>query len=137
MTPSLTLRFLYSTKLPSGNPSNAEVLFLPQLLELFHEQKDGSDDSGLELFFTGSWDGSLISQDSEFVRSLGNSSGSLVMTDRISDTSRLSSALGPESQRATSVWYVCGPPQMTDSIVEFLRQQPGVVSELVLCEKWW
>lgn len=41
------------------------------------------------------------------------------------------------SQRKGTVCYVCGPPDMTDSIVSLLSQQDGMSEERVLCEKWW
>jgi Na+-transporting NADH:ubiquinone oxidoreductase subunit NqrF len=40
-------------------------------------------------------------------------------------------------QRPFSVFYVCGPPDMTDSIVQQLKDTDGVVPEQVFCEKWW
>ena len=36
-----------------------------------------------------------------------------------------------------SVFYVCGPPDMTDELVDNLKQQPNVAEKRVLCEKWW
>ena len=35
------------------------------------------------------------------------------------------------------VCYVCGPPRMTDEMVEFLGRQEGMEEERVLCEKCW
>lgn len=46
-------------------------------------------------------------------------------------------AHGAEHTRSRTVAYVCGPPMMTDSLVAFLQQQPGMAKERVLCEKWW
>ena len=42
----------------------------------------------------------------------------------------------PERRHATVV-YVCGPPQMTDQVVEFLKGLEGMSEDRVLCEKWW
>jgi len=44
---------------------------------------------------------------------------------------------GAEHDRQGTVCYVCGPQKMTDEFVNFLRQQPGMAEERVLCEKWW
>ena len=44
---------------------------------------------------------------------------------------------GAEHDRQGTVCYICGPQKMTDEFVNFLRQQPGMAEERVLCEKWW
>lgn len=46
-------------------------------------------------------------------------------------------ALGPETERANTVVYVCGLPTMTDQFVELLKHAPGMDQKRVLCEKWW
>lgn len=43
----------------------------------------------------------------------------------------------PDRDRSGTVCYVCGPPAMTDELVSFLVQQPGMAEDRVLCEKWW
>lgn len=40
-----------------------------------------------------------------------------------------------EKQRDDSVYYICGPPAMTDELVQYL--EPIVGKEQVLYEKWW
>ena len=135
--PGLAIHFLYSTKLPSHKATKDEVLFLPQLLDLLRAHEGASQDSKLELFFTGTWDGTTVTQDDEIIRSIAKDSRHLVSAERISDTNGLPSALGPVDERAASIWYVCGPPIMTDGIVDYLRKQDGVKPDRVLCEKWW
>ena len=49
----------------------------------------------------------------------------------------LISCLPPPERRHATVVYVCGPPQMTDQVVEFLKGLEGMSEERVLCEKWW
>ena len=44
---------------------------------------------------------------------------------------------GAEHDRRNTVCYVCGPPQMTDELVDLLRNQKGMCEDRVLCEKWW
>ena len=46
-------------------------------------------------------------------------------------------SLGPEEKREGTVVYVCGPPSMTDEVVEALRNAEGMSEQRVLCEKWW
>lgn len=49
----------------------------------------------------------------------------------------LTAALGPEKERANTLVYTCGPPEMTDHFVAFLQKSPGMDEKRVLCEKWW
>ena len=46
-------------------------------------------------------------------------------------------ALGPEEERSNVVAYVCGPPAMTDSFVDILKEAKGMEPRRVFCEKWW
>lgn len=138
--PSLEVSLLYSTKLPSYNLDISELLFLPQILDLFRTRRTRF----LELFFTGTWDGTLLSSGDDFIRKLivqpeldrKDYVPYVVRTRRI-QKSDLLRALGPTDERSSSVFYVCGPPEMTDSVVEQLRESEGVERERVLCEKWW
>ena len=44
----------------------------------------------------------------------------------------------PGQRVEDTVAYVCGPPKMTDELVELLQKVPGMEGEgRVLCEKWW
>lgn len=43
--------------------------------------------------------------------------------------------LDPKPQQEDTVYYVCGPPAMTDEFVEYLEPVAG--KERVLYEKWW
>jgi hypothetical protein len=141
-SPDLQVHFMYSTKLPSRDPDTSEILFLPQILG--HLRNPPSPNSHLELFLTGTWDGSQLSPDDAFIQSLQalpNIDGRTVLpvtvrTDRIDEAS-LSKAIGTHSERQSSAFYVCGPPEMTDNTVDFLRRQDDIVPERVLCEKWW
>ena len=56
-----------------------------------------------------------------------------------SDLVRAIDGYNEESKQARSrtVCYVCGPPDMTDGLVAYIKQLPGMVEERVLCEKWW
>ncbi|KAF2202600.1 hypothetical protein GQ43DRAFT_368808 [Delitschia confertaspora ATCC 74209] len=133
--------FLYSSKLPSNNSKSTEVLFLSRLLDIFSPSGNHPRSSSgcLDLFITGTWDNSLLRI--SHLQSLFGASGTLptvsVSSGRISDTDLLKAAGSCPFERSSSVYYVCGPPQMTDYTVQFLRGQDGVSADHVLCEKWW
>jgi hypothetical protein len=145
--PNLEVRFLYSTKVPSRETDVNEVLFLQDVLDLFRIPRFKTTKDRLELFFTGTWDGS----------EMGTTEGDLIhplmsltipqidsdtevpvcaWTHRIDDIA-LGSAIGNKKEAQSTVFYVCGPPDMTDEIVKFLKEQDNVVPERVFCEKWW
>ena len=134
--PFLEVHFLYSTKLPHVNATSNEVLFLSRILYLLSVRKAFTT---LELYFTGTWDDSALSDKTEMIWSLSQGQSSLpvkVHTKRIEEVDILH-AIGSHSERASSVFYVCGPPQLTDSTVEYLRAQGPIAPERVICEKWW
>jgi Na+-transporting NADH:ubiquinone oxidoreductase subunit NqrF len=89
----------------------------------------GKQKERLELFFTGH--PSLV-ENSEFTKALPPDT----QFRRLNDAA-LESAAGNKEERESSLYYVCGPPFMTDYVVDFLRQQDGVNPDSVLCEKWW
>lgn len=145
--PNLEVRILYSTKVPSRETDPSQVLFLPQILDLFRIPRSETTKDRVELFFTGTWDGSRMETTNEEPIhplleltlpkiDLDTEVPVLAWTHRI-DESALSSAVGNQKEAEQSVYYVCGPPDMTDEIVEFLKKQPHVVEKRVLCEKWW
>lgn len=43
--------------------------------------------------------------------------------------------LDAKAQQKDTVYYICGPPAMTDEFVQYL--EPIVGKERVLYEKWW
>lgn len=145
--PNLEVRVLYSTKVPSRETDPTEVLFLPEMLELFRIPRSETTKDRLELFFTGTVDGSDMGTQNEApIRPLmaltlpkidsDTEVPVLAWTHRIDETA-LTSAVGNQTQARQSVFYVCGPPDMTDELVDYLKQQPIVVEKRILCEKWW
>ncbi|KAJ4413256.1 hypothetical protein N0V91_000230 [Didymella pomorum] len=145
--PNLEVRLLYSTKVPSKETSQEEVLFLPQIISLFRIPRSESTKDRIELFFTGTWDGSEVNQSNDqpiqplMSLTLPNLDSVTEVpvtawTHRINDIA-LSSAVGNKDDAKHTVFYVCGPPNMTDEIVQYLKDQPNVAPERVLCEKWW
>jgi hypothetical protein len=145
--PNLEVRILYSTKVPSHETGPNEVLFLPRILDLFRVPRFEKTKDRIELFFTGTWDGTQIGKRDEApiqpLMSLtlpkidsDTEVPVVAWTHRIDDIA-LSSAIGNKTEAKTTMFYVCGPPNMTDEIVTFLKEQDNVVPENVLCEKWW
>jgi NAD(P)H-flavin reductase len=127
---------LYSTKLPSKDANSSEVLFLSRLLDL---AKTCKGTISLDLYLTGTWDGSALSETIDLVRSLrqGDSSAPVNVSLKRIEKDDLLQTVASERKPGSSVFYVCGPPDMTDDTVDYLRAQNGVVSEQVFCEKWW
>lgn len=138
---------LYSTKTPSKTTTPDQVLFLPELLDLFRKPRHSHATDRIELYLTGTWDGTQLNRmDVEPIQPLLSLTLPKLSTDtevpvvawthRIDDIA-LSSAVGKPDDASSSVFYVCGPPEMTDSIVEHLKKQKHVHPDWVLCEKWW
>ncbi|KAF1947202.1 hypothetical protein EJ02DRAFT_449793 [Clathrospora elynae] len=145
--PSLEVRFLYSTKVPSRETNPSEVLFLQDVLSLFRIPRFKTTKDRIELFFTGTWDGSAMgTTEGDLIEPLMSLTLPQIDSDtevpvtawthRIDDIA-LSSAVGNKKEAQSTVFYVCGPPDMTDEMVKFLKDQDNVIPERVLCEKWW
>jgi hypothetical protein len=145
--PSLEMRILYSTKVPWQETGPDEVLFLPRILDTFRIPRTERTKDRVELFFTGTWDGTQIGKRGDApinpLMSLtlpkidsDTEVPVIAWTHRINDIA-LSSAIGNKEEAKATVFYVCGPPDMTDEVVAFLKEQQNVVPEHVLCEKWW
>lgn len=100
------------------------------------------------MFYTGTWDGTELNRkDDEPIYPLMSLTlpelftkekevPIVAWTHRIDDLA-LSSAVGTTNDAKSTVFYVCGPPDMTDNIVDYLKKQEHVRLERVLCEKWW
>jgi hypothetical protein len=124
-------------------------LFLSRLSSIFqsfglkNSRQDEEEKGRLELYLTGGYAGCLISSnvsknsvDEKEDLKVENAT-SYTYFRRIKDDD-LQRAVGPDKQaRESSLYYVCGPPEMTDCIVEYIRKQDSVDPERVLCEKWW
>jgi hypothetical protein len=145
--PNLEVRILYSTKVPSRETGPTEVLFLPEILDLFRIPRTENTRDRVELFFTGTWDGSSMDTHGDapiqplMSLTLPNIDSETEVpvtawTHRIDDLA-LASAIGDKNQAKSTVFYVCGPPDMTDEFVKFLKDQNNVIPERVFCEKWW
>ena len=131
---------MYSTKLPSESPKPEEVLFLPRILELFssaHALSDHQSKNRIELFFTGLEEDDAYPDFDEILDSLHAPDLPIVISPNRMAALDLSIALGSKGEQRSSVFYVCGPPAMTDEVTKFIRRQHDVDMARVLCEKWW
>lgn len=124
--PPSSIRFMYTTRV-EGDPIEASrILFLQRIMALVSEAKTCY--ARLELFVTGA-----SSQQLANARGLPPD----VKGDRIRHAD-LDAVLGTDMKiRDKTVCYVCGPPRMTDEIVDYLRSCDGMDRQKVLCEKWW
>ena len=104
--------------------SPGKILFLDRLQDV--QKQLGSDKMKLNLFVTSAKNGVT-----------GNEPPLFQYKERRITTTDLTEAIGPEKDRSSTVAYVCGPPEMTDQFVAFLRETQGMDRNRILYEKWW
>ena len=130
---------MYSTKIPSKNFKGTEILYLPRILELFssaHIRSDHRSKNRVELFFTGCDDGDYPDF-GEILYSFHTPGLPVVISPERMGALDVSIAVGSKEEQRSSVFYVCGPPDMTDEITKFLHRQYDIEKARVLYEKWW
>lgn len=135
-----TIHILYSSRLPhvqeaaSADAILDQILFLPRLRQIVRSQESSHRlRISLDLFLTD------LSSSPDLLSS-GSPSELKIHRERISDRDLRSAALGTDGELDSrgTVCYVCGPPDMTDSIVEKLVEILGDGGEQrVFFEKWW
>ncbi|KAJ5231035.1 hypothetical protein N7489_011743 [Penicillium chrysogenum] len=135
-----TIHILYSSRLPQHQGTGSadaildQVLFLPRLRQIIRSQESSHRlRISLDLFLTD------LASSSDLLSS-GSPSDLKIHPGRISDHDLRSAAVGTgdELDSQGTVCYVCGPPDMTDSIVEKLVAILGDDGEQrVFFEKWW
>ena len=135
-----TIHILYSSRLPQHQGTGSadaildQVLFLPRLRQIIRSQESSHRlRISLDLFLTD------LASSSDLLSS-GSPSDLKIHPGRISDHDLRSAAMGTgdELDSQGTVCYVCGPPDMTDSIVEKLVAILGDDGEQrVFFEKWW
>ncbi|KAL7942996.1 hypothetical protein V8C42DRAFT_331041 [Trichoderma barbatum] len=118
------VRFLYASKLPrSGKLS--DIVFLDRITRLVGEGKVKGE---VKLYVTAA--GIAVSQGMESI----NGAQVQVQPRRLTMVD-VEAAIGEDGHDRGTVVYVCGPPTMTDELVEKLA---GVMDpQRVLTEKWW
>ncbi|TGO28725.1 hypothetical protein BPAE_0024g00730 [Botrytis paeoniae] len=132
---NLEVKFLYSTKVPTSIPAEDErregeteeaILFLDRLQEIFKKR----DKWDLQLFATGS---------SHYTIELSktNANSNVETHHRRISNLDIDLALGTMEEKLRTIVYICGPPTMTDSMVSYIQNLPGMDPLRVLCEKWW
>lgn len=130
------ITFLYAVRWEGGIDgegedvlNGAKILFLERLSGLFASSM--SDDEGvvfkLKLFMTRAGEGRKM---------VINGKSMLYESQRVEDDDVLQ-ALGPVSERAETVVYVCAKPDMTDHFVALAKKAEGMKEANVLSEKWW
>lgn len=138
-TPS-NIHILYTSRLPHGYETLLadkvldQVLFLPRLRQIIRSQETSHRvQISLDLFLTD------IAPSSDLLTS-GSPSDIAIHASRISDGDLRSAVDNEENglDPRKTVCYVCGPPSMTDSIVERLGGMLGEGAEKrIFFEKWW
>ncbi|KAF7547829.1 hypothetical protein G7Z17_g7461 [Cylindrodendrum hubeiense] len=122
------VQFLYAAKIPARGV--AEVLFVRRIARLFGERKLKGR---FRIFATDT------SPETDLLHGLGNefNKAGLEIQARRFGHEDLKAAVGAEKD--SCVVYVCGPPTMTDEMVDILTSAEGVGLEpgQVMTEKWW
>lgn len=123
---ALDVSFMYASKLPtSGNI--LDIIFLDRITRAFGE---GKVKGKVKLFITAG--DNATSQQKEETRYI-NGAPVEIQPRRLA-IADVNEAIGGEDHEGTAV-YVCGPPPMTDELVEKLAAVMD--SRRVLTEKWW
>ena len=129
------VHFIYASRAPEPSHSLSEVLFLDRLQDLSKHLKDiARRQFALDVFLTPYRKEGRQEQVHETDTS--GRHGNFHRGRRFTHEDLLR-ALGPEGGRQGTVVYVCGPPAMTDEVVDFMAGQQGMSSSRVMCEKWW
>lgn len=134
------VRFIYSCRLPLSGQME-KILFLDRLRAIFStarrkQHRKTFIRQELDLYLTGT---TLENQARIHDKAVRNYAicGRIGVFERRFTTEEIVESLGPEVERDGTVAYICGPPSMTDEVVEALRKAEGMADERVLCEKWW
>ncbi|KAL4781432.1 hypothetical protein BJX76DRAFT_350150 [Aspergillus varians] len=134
--PSLNIHVLYSSRLPNATtPESAldQILFLPRLREIIRSQSQFHRlRITLDLFLSNLQDQSspLLAQAPKDLA---------IHPRRINEDDLRKTISGTDVKFAPSetVCYVCGPPQMTDEVVNTATELLSGQKERVYFEKWW
>ncbi|KAL7899093.1 hypothetical protein HDV64DRAFT_236372 [Trichoderma sp. TUCIM 5745] len=124
---ALDVSFVYASKMP-GSGNLLDIVFLERITRAFGE---GKVKGGVKLFITAAGD-SATSQQKEETRYINGAP--VEIQPRRLTIADINEAIGGEDHEGTAV-YVCGPPPMTDELVEKLAAVMD--SRRVLTERWW
>lgn len=142
----LHIRFLYSTQIPAPSVPDEktldQILFLSRLLNIVQRTRTISKRPAnikldLDLYLTNLSSPTAATQASEILNKVTDDSN--VSNDspliRVHGQRINKDDLDAKPQQEDIVYYICGPPPMTDEFVQYL--EPVVGKERVLYEKWW
>lgn len=122
---ALDVSFMYASKFPaSGNIS--DIVFLDRITRAFGEGKVKGE---VKLFITAAGNALSHQQETRYI----NGAPVEIQSRRLT-VADIMAAIGSENHEGTVV-YVCGPPPMTDELVEKLATVMD--SRHVLTERWW
>lgn len=128
------IHFLYSVKQsPPSSNQPSKILFLDRLQEIVSKHPDRVN---LELFITGKQheEGGETKSRFDGKGEKGDLDAQKIHQGRITQDDLLTALRTKDkSLLQKTACFVCGPPQMTDEIVAFLKAQGA----RVYCEKWW
>ena len=131
------IHFIYASRGPPDQHSLCEVFFLDRLQSLSQHLKDvGRRPFALDVFLTPYR--KPENAQLEIIEYQDETSKHGTFHHRRFTHDDLIRAVGhSEEKRRDSVVYVCGPPAMTDEVVDLMVKQPGLSKERILCERWW
>lgn len=132
------MHFLYTSRLPQGHETASldtvldQILFLPRLRQIIRSQSLSRRlHISLDLFLTNSFSDLAVSSSPTDLK---------VHSRRISESDLDAAVVGGDGKLdpQETVAYICGPPQMTDEMVESLKRVLGENGDKrVFFEKWW
>jgi NAD(P)H-flavin reductase len=119
------IKFIYTFRASGSSESICSTLFLERLAKTFANIRSPCV---FEVFITKTEEqsGVILCGDAE-----------VAFQGRRINVDDLLESLGPLEERAATIVYVCGVPEMTDKFVETIKAAPGMNERHVLCEKWW
>lgn len=154
LSPSTEFHFLYSTRLPSPTPDFEssdtsgvhsvldQILFLPRLREIVRAEKRQQQQLNTQGLTFQPLDVRLhltnlsTHTSTNAIQLAAELNDEISLYDRRITVNDLKNLIGDDKDEQTrTVCNVCGPPRMTDELVEALKGIIGVGK--VFYEKWW
>lgn len=142
----LHIRFLYSTQIPASSAPDEktldQILFLSRLRNIVQRTRTVTKQPSkirleLDLFLTNISSSAAAAQAGKVLNEVKDGSNVNDSSPLIQVHSRRINKddLDAKPRQEDTVYYICGPPPMTDEFVQYL--EPVVGKERVLYEKWW
>ncbi len=134
--PFLNIHVLYSSKLPDAGASEStldQILFLPRLREIVRSQSQFHRlRITLDIFLSN-----LQDQSSPLLVQPPNDLA--IHARRINQDDLRKTVSGTDTKFSPNgtVCYVCGPPQMTDEVVNTVTHLLDGQKDRIFYEKWW